>query len=469
MTLEKNNPQRQWPTYNTIWRWHFYAGLFCIPFVLVLAITGGIYLFKPQVEATLNQPYQQLTFTGQAQTAKAQISAALAAVPNTVLNGYQLPETSQSAVQVLLGRKSDLTRVYVHPQTLEILNIARDDDQLMQVVHELHGNLLMGDWGSYLVELAASWAIVMLITGLYLWWPQNAQSLAGIIYPRLKSSKRVFWRDLHAVTGFWIAFFILFLLVSGLPWAKSWGGLLKEVRHINAGKVVEQDWTTGPSSARAEREKMNMAAMSDAEHAEHMKHMQVDNKPQTIPLNEKTDYSAIDRLVATVQPLHLAYPVLISPPSQKSPDWTAKSNAQNRPLRAEVVLDAQTGAIKSRKNFADRPLLDRIIGYGVAIHEGQLFGWFNQLLGLITALGLVLISISGVVLWWRRRAPHSLGAPASKKQIGEPKSTAYVITASIVLLGILLPFLGISLAIVLLVERYVLSYIPSARNFLGLN
>ena len=27
--------------YATIWRWHFYAGLFVIPFVLLLAVTGG--------------------------------------------------------------------------------------------------------------------------------------------------------------------------------------------------------------------------------------------------------------------------------------------------------------------------------------------------------------------------------------------------------------------------------------------
>ena len=32
-------------------------------------------------------------------------------------------------------------------------------------------------------------------------------------------------------------------------------------------------------------------------------------------------------------------------------------------------------------------MLDRIVGIGVAAHEGQLFGWFNQLLGLLTAIG----------------------------------------------------------------------------------
>ena len=467
MTSTQITAKHVWPAYNAIWRWHFYAGLFCIPFILVLSISGAIYLFKPQVEAVLDQPYNQLVITGKRATAESQVLAALAAVPGAVLNAYVLPETQHSAVRVLVGQRKDLTRVYVHPETLQILRLEHEDDKLMRVVHRIHGELLIGDIGSNLVELAASWAIVMIITGLYLWWPSNLKSLAGIVYPRLSKSGRVWWRDLHAVTGFWISFFTLFLLLSGLPWAKSWGGLLKEVRHISAGKVVQQDWTTGRSSELAERQKMNMAAGDESEHANHMAHKHeahqhgADKMPQA-----KQDYSALDRLVATVQPLHLAAPVLILPPSKKSPEWTAKSDAQNRPLRVNLVLDASSGEIKSRKDFADRPLLDRIIAYGVAIHEGQFFGWFNQLLGLLTALGLTLLSVSAIVLWWRRRSVGTLGAPPANK-----KSIAYTVglIAFILVLGILLPFFGITLLAVLLAERWVLRYIPSARNFLGLN
>lgn len=36
------NTNNQKALYRTIWRWHFYAGIFCIPFVIVLAITGAI-------------------------------------------------------------------------------------------------------------------------------------------------------------------------------------------------------------------------------------------------------------------------------------------------------------------------------------------------------------------------------------------------------------------------------------------
>jgi uncharacterized iron-regulated membrane protein len=456
---------RGWPAYSTIWRWHFYAGLFCLPFILLLSVTGAIYLFNPQYEAQVDSAYDHLTMTGRRASVEAQVSAALAAVPGSVLNSYEFPATPQAAVHVIVGKGEQKFRVYVHPETLAILKQEDEDWRLMKVVHRIHGELLIGDRGSMIVELAASWAIVMFITGLYLWWPRNTEGMAGIVYPRFGRGKRVFWRDLHAVTGLWISFFVLFLLISGLPWAKSWGGMLKEVRQIGATKVVKQDWTTGRSSELADRREMNMpvAAMGD-EHAEHAGHAAHNHSGG--PGAGKSDYSAIDRLFATVQPLNLAPPVLISPPSKKSPDWTARSDAQNRPLRVNLVLDGVTGAIKSRQDFADRPLLDRIIGYGIAAHEGQLFGWPNQVLGVVTALGLLLMMVSSIVLWWRRRSPGTLGAPKAMQGSGR---FAWSLIGIIAILGTLLPLLGISLLIVLAIERWVLRCIPSARNYLGLN
>src|SRR5690606_29980906 len=63
-----------------------------------------------------------------------------------------------------------------------------------------------------------------------LWWPRSAEGLAGIVYPRLKRRGRLFWRDVHAVTGFWISMLALFLLVTGLPWALVWGSAFGELR-----------------------------------------------------------------------------------------------------------------------------------------------------------------------------------------------------------------------------------------------
>ena len=153
----------------------------------------------------------------------------------------------------------------------------------------------------------------------------------------------------------------------------------------------------------------------------------------------------------------------MTPPSRASADWAARSDTQNRPQRVTLLLDAERGIVTRRLTFADKLLLDRIIGIGVAAHEGQLFGWLNQLLGLFTALGLVALSISGLVMWWKRRQPATLGAP--------PATVARVpwpLIALAVLFGGLLPLLGISLVAVLLAERFVLRRIAATRDFLGL-
>ena len=90
-------------------------------------------------------------------------------------------------------------------------------------------------------------------------------------------------------------------------------------------------------------------------------------------------------------------------------------------------------------------MIDRAVGIGVAAHDGQLFGWFNQLLGLLTALGLVAMSVSGVIMW-RKRAPEGvLGAPPvmPEAKIG----IGFVVI--IVVAAVLLPVLGASLVVIL--------------------
>jgi uncharacterized iron-regulated membrane protein len=457
-----NSPVKRKLTYNSVWRWHFYAGLFCIPFALWLSVTGGLYLFKPQIEAWIDRDYDNLVIIGQTASPKDQVLAALATVPDSVLNAYELPTSNTSAVRILVGKEKQLHRVYVHPQTLEILNSVPEDERLMPLIFHLHGDLLAGDKGSMLVELAASWMVVLIITGLYLWWPRNTAGLAGIVYPRLTSGGRTFWRDIHSVTGLWVAFFVLFLIVSGLPWAKSWGGMLKQVRQsvkTMETTPVKQDWTTGPSSELAERQANNtptpVAAKSGG--GEHDGH----NMSNSIMM---ADYSLLNHITEVVSTQQLAAPVMITPPTQSNPNWSARSDTQNRPLRANLKLDATTGEIIERKDFSQRPLLDRIIGTGVAAHEGQLFGWFNQALGLLTAIGVFLLGISSVVLWWSRRTPGTLGAPKALKHPPLP----FFLGIVILVLGAFLPLLGISLVAILCIEYTILCRLTWTRDFLSI-
>ena len=437
------------PSYRTVWRWHFYAGVFAIPFVILLASTGSIYLFRPQIEAWIDRPYDGLADAGAPAPPSRQVEAALAAVPGSMLRAYELPKTPTSAARVIVAKGGEATRVYVHPATLRVLHEVREEDRFMRVLFRLHGELLLGNRGSNLVEIAASWTIVLLLTGLFLWWPREGQGLAGVAYPRLGAGGRVFWRDVHAVTGVWISSLALFLLLTGLPWAKFWGEYFKAARRVTGTAAAQQDWTTG-RPPRAESD--------EGEHAGHsgMSKGSGPARPQ--------DLSGLDRVVAAVRPLGLAPPVLVSPPSRREKNWTAKSDAANRPLRVNLVLDGATGAVLAREDFKDRHVLDRIVGTGIAAHEGQLFGWPNQVLGLLTALGLVTLSVSALVLWWRRRAAGVLGAPEPAAQ--GPASIG--LGLAVLLLALYLPLFGATLLAVRLLEGLVLRRIPAVRTWLGL-
>jgi uncharacterized iron-regulated membrane protein len=464
--LAAAGPVRRWPDYRTVWRWHFYAGLLCIPFVLWLATTGSVYLFKPQIDAWLDRPYDSLDVGRGVQPPSAQVTAALKAIPGSVLNAYEMPASATSAARVLVGRGADLFRVYVDPRTLVVLGAVNEEDRFTRVIFKLHGELLQGRRGSMIVETAASWTMVMIITGLYLWWPR-AGGAEGVLYPRLGKGGRIFWRDMHAVTGIYVSFFALFLLISGLPWAKSWGGMLKEVRQISASAPVKQDWTTGSDEEIALRRLANTPASTDehaghhmAEHAEHGEH----DGHGAVPASASVDYGALDRLVPLVSAQSLAPPVLIAPPSRAEKTWTARSDSQNRPLRSSLVLDGTEARVISREDFGQRPLMDRIVGTGVAAHEGQLFAPLNQALGLFTALGLITLSISALVMWWRRRPEGVLGAPPALQR---PR-LAVAVFVIIGLLGVLLPLFGATLLVMLAVEAAVLRRNPAARAFLGL-
>lgn len=449
--------------YRMIWRWHFYAGLFCLPFIVWLATTGMVYLFKPQIEPWLERGYAHVAH-GPALPPSAQVSAALAAVPGSVLNAYELPVTTEQATRVLVGKGPQVIRVFVDPSTARVLHVVNDEDRFMRVIFYLHGELLAGTPGSMLVELAASWTIVMLLTGLYLWWPRGTR-LRGVLLPRLRQGSRIFWRDLHAVTGVWISAMALVLLLSGLPWAKSWGGLLKDARQAYSHMVVAQDWTTGSADQRRINREAN-APVTD-EHAGmagmSMPGMAMDDKTASMPV-VAPDYSPIDRIVPGMASQHWPAPVLISPPSKRSPFWSAHSDVQDRPRRIDARIDPSTGKIIDVTRFKDRPFLDRLIGYGVALHEGQLFAPLNQVLGVATALGLLLMSVSATVLWWRRRPSGLLGAPPAH---GSAR-VAGALIAVIVLLGICLPLFGGTLLVVLMLERLLVTRWSKARIFLGL-
>ncbi len=208
----------------------------------------------------------------------------------------------------------------------------------------------------------------------------------------------MFWRDLHAVTGIWVSAFAMFLLITALPWTTVWGAGPRRTRAF-AEPAEKQEWAT----VRGRRTRASIGAKPP-------------RPPSPRPLT-------LDEIVARVAPLGLEPPVRVYLPNERMPFWRVRAETQNRPRVRELELDAHSGEVLRDKGFGGKATIDRVIGVGIAAHEGQLFGLANQLLGLATALGLITMCISAVVMWWRRRPEGSLGVPAPRVEgftIGAP-------------------------------------------------
>lgn len=414
--------------YRVMWRWHFYAGLLVLPIILILSVTGSIYLFKPQVDRWEERAFQGLP-TGGAVSPDRQLAAVLAAHPGLRWNHYRLPERPGDAAMIQLvdagGRASE---VFVSPQG-RVLGRLDPENRIEAVVSRTHGTLLLGRWGDWLVELAASWTIVLILSGLYLWWPRPLRA-AGILWPRLSLRGRALLKDLHRVTGFWIAGLVLVTLASGLPWAGVWGTAFEWVRQ-------EMGWVQGP------------AAWKIGTQTHHH------GPDAAVTMSPASGGLPLSFFVARARAEHMAFPVLVLPPNAKprfgppaGDVWTVKSQTQNRPLSRQVSYDPRTGDETARRGWAEMHPVDRAVNTGIAWHEGQLFGLANQLIGLATALALCAISILGALMWLKRRPAGGVGVPP-RTDTGVPAG----VVAGLVLLALLLPLFAASLIGVAILDR----------------
>ncbi|TWT94703.1 PepSY-associated TM helix domain-containing protein [Stieleria varia] len=452
-----------WPNYATVWRWHFYAGIFCIPLVLVLSVTGTIYLFRPQIEAWQERDLDRLPRDGQAVTpVTEQVAAALTRIPDSRFAALEMPaadadETTIAATRVLVDSPLGKSRVYVHPDDAKVVCSVVDDERFIRVVRRIHGELLLGKRGSYLVELAASWTIVMVITGMVLWMPRKFRA-AGVLYPRWNVRQgKVLWRDLHSVGGFWVSGLILFLVVTGLPWSTFWGDYFKSMRRWTGTDVAAQHWESGHAQHTGAGEGKTPRKTGGAPSW---------RKPAPDPSSYSID--ELPGVVAFAQTLPWLAPVVISPPSDSDSVWTIKSETANRPHRQTIRYDAAAGSVIDHTTFCDQHWVDQLVGQGIALHEGQRFGWANQLIALLATVGLVGLSCTGIILWWRRRDGPGLSPPGlPKKRPAVSRFRAALLLVTVMLLGVYLPLFGVSLIAVLLADILFVSRVPSLATWLG--
>ncbi|WP_374056788.1 PepSY-associated TM helix domain-containing protein [Rossellomorea sp. FM04394] len=452
---KQSKKQERAVLYQTVWRWHFYAGIIFAPFLVILALSGAVYLFKPQIESIM---YNDVYFVKEKGSSIISPSAQMAKVreeaPDQIVTSMKVYDDPSRTTEFSVMNNGEMFSVYVNPYTGNVAGSIKNDVKFTEIFKKLHSELIVGGTvANRLVELAACWAVILLITGLYIWWPRNKASIWGTILPRFRQKGRTFWRDMHAVPAFWLSVSILILILTGLPWS----GVMGE--QIN--RLATSTNTGYPAFATSFGEKPQSVVKAkdlaeDVPWASENMSVPSSTTDGYVPLSiEDATYIARNEKIKK--------PYTISMPQGDKVVYTIATSHSKPGDNATLHVDQYSGSILSDVRFSDYGIMAKAITMGIALHEGRLFGLTNQIIGLIICIGLIGMVVSSLILWRKRKPEGKSGAPTKPK---DKKMTRAVLIIMLVM-GVIMPLVGISIIIVFLLDRLVFPHIKPLKTWLN--
>ncbi|MFM9270148.1 PepSY-associated TM helix domain-containing protein [Halomonas elongata] len=422
--------------YRAVWRWHFYAGLIVIPFLISLAVTGGLYLFKDEIDQWLNADIVRVEAQASSTVSpQQQVSAALDAHAGEAFR-YVPPASLTHAAEVDLTTESGGQAVFVDPYSGDVTGTLPYRGSIMWVVRYLHSLNYFGETASLIIEIVAGWSILLVLTGLYLWWPRGRRG--GVMSVRGRPRKRVFWRDLHAVTGIFVGGLILFLAVTGMPWSTVWGSKVNELANGHNFGYPDGVRVNVPMSEQ------RLAANSETPWS-------LEQAQLPTSANSASPSIGLDRAVATFDDLGLAPGYAVSLPSGPEGVYTGSIYPDDLSRQRVVHLDQYSGEPLLDMRYADYGPLGRGLEWGINVHLGQQYGLANQLILALACAGIVLLCVSSGVMWWKRRPAGRLGVPPAPS---DPRRLRGVL-ALLAIGGVIFPLVGASMIVMAVVDALV--------------
>ncbi|MDL5366753.1 PepSY domain-containing protein [Xanthomonas sp. NCPPB 2654] len=473
--------------YRAVWRWHFYAGLLVLPLLAWLALTGAAFVYQQPIDGYFHRALKTVQVPAQARAVAPQrlLDAALAAQPGQALR-YTTPLRRDASAEVTVGT-ADGRRlvVYVDPYRARVLGSLPEHGTVAWTIRRLHSLALVGPWASALIEVAAGWAILLVLTGVYLWWPRGRRG--GVTTVRGRPPQRVFWRDTHALTGSVVGAMLLFLALTGMPWSWFWGAQVNRLANGHhygypAGLRVDLPMSTQrlsdaevpawslrqarlPQSQLPQAASMPMPATADARsasnigdngngsHAEHAEN--AEHAAHGAMAMDAMDAMALqpgaiglDAAVAQFQARGIAAGYGVALPRGARGVYTASVYPPELAQQRVIHLDQYSGKVLLDMRYADYGPLAKALEWGINVHLGQQYGTFNQLLLIVSCIGILLLCGSAALMWWKRRPAGGLGVPP----LPADQRTLRGVLALLAIGGVLFPLVGVSLVLMLALD-----------------
>jgi uncharacterized iron-regulated membrane protein len=355
---------------------HLWLGFTSGLLVFIIAVTGCLYAFQAEI-SDLTQPFRFVEHQARPWLPPSRLKAvAEEKLPGKHVHAV-LYSGSERAVQVIFYNVDHeyYYIVYVNQYTAEVLEVKDMHADFFQFILDGHFYLWLPDAiGQPIVATVCLVFLVMIISGIFLWWPRKKKDSKQRFSIKWNARWRRVNYDLHNVLGFYAFSIALILALTGLVWGFQW--YAKGVYSV-AGGEKSLDYFDPPSD----------------------KTKVYDDK---IP--------AIDRVFDIMQQqypsaqaieVHPPYADSVAIATNANPDmdtyWKVDYRYYDQYTLKEVSVDHIYG------RFPEAKAADKLLRMNYDIHTGAVLGFPGKVLAFLASLICASLPVTGVYIWWGRR------------------------------------------------------------------
>lgn len=368
---------------------HLWFGLSVGLIVFIVSLTGTMYIFKDEMQ---NQLRKEVIFVKSETITQRPLSieilrekVALEINEKYPISSVEIPLDKNKSYEFLYYEKDkkawnyfDEVKVnkliYVNQYTGQILGIYNEKYDLFPILKAIHWSLLLNsDWGKYVIGIPVVLFIIMLITGIILWWPKNKKMRNGRFsfdWKNVKTWKRKNY-DLHNILGFYASFIALILSISGIYFAYPWVKNTFNFALSGSIELPKEKEIKSPDSLLAKNKEVFDLT------AEETRKLYSTSSSFRIPLNGKNKKGKELKNI----------PVSVYGEDGKFA------------IRNQLVFDKYSGKLLANKPHQNLNNAEKYANANYDIHTGSYFGLFGKIIWFITGLICTSLPVTGFLVW----------------------------------------------------------------------
>lgn len=366
---------------------HLWLGLTSGLVVLFLGITGCILAFQREIE-TVTVPYQYVTPQQAAFLPPSELySIAAKALPGKLAHSVSYGKKNKAAVVTFYHDEPEYYYLaYINPYSGDVLKVKNMDRDFFRIIVNGHFYLwLPAEIGRPIVASATLIFVVMMITGIVLWWPKNKAARKQRFSIKWNAKWRRVNYDMHNVLGFYMSWIAIFIAITGLVWGFEW--VSKSLYWV----------TSGGKEAIAFYEPVSKTKVASS----------------ATPAVDRV-YERMKQLYPGVEVIEVHFPGndSVAIEGAANPDATTYWKTDYRYFDQYTLEEMPVTHIYGQ--FKNTSAADKIARMNYDLHVGAVLGLPGKILAFFASLLAASLPVTGFCIWWGRKNKKTKGNAAVK-------------------------------------------------------